>query len=91
MTEAQRWISRRTGRDLSELGLRVADILGYVYKGAHHLPNSAFKEKVNWDGKTDYAGSLEICVSGSLDTYDFDHLTRLTFACHAACVRFGGS
>lgn len=87
MTEAQQWISKQTGKTLGAVGLRVADILSYTYRGAHHIPQSAFKKTVNWDGTLCYFGSLSVCLTGSLDTFDFDLLTRLVLACHAACVR----
>lgn len=71
----------------SPFGARVAELLGYLLRGLHHLPHQK---------KTDWTDSRYIRVSlyGSFDTYDFDQLTRLVFLAHALCIRVevsGGS
>lgn len=71
-------------RTLSPLGRIVADILGEVFFGLYHLPQSAlYHKRTKWEN--------EHCVSltfrNELATHDGSELTRLVLLSHAHGVR----
>jgi len=76
------WVKKNLKRELSPLGVKVADVLGEVFRGIYHLPDGPLL-RAKWDD----AFCIDISVRDGLATYDFDELTRLVFACHDACIR----
>jgi hypothetical protein len=68
---------------MSELGRKVADLLGQVYEGIYHLPGNTL-EKANWSGDV-----IEITIHDGhqMATYDSDTLTVLVLLCHWMNVR----
>lgn len=76
------WLRQRFGVKPSPLGELVADILGQVYEGIYHLPESTLC-RVNWTEEH----NITLCVYGSLASYDGWELTHLVILCHDACIR----
>lgn len=69
---------------MSEFGKLVADILGNLYDGLHHMRDtSLFHERTDWSGKL----NIEVVIQQSLSTYDFKNLTELLILCHDNAVR----
>lgn len=84
------WLSenlRFTGRrPVSDIGERVAEVLGYAYHGIYHLPSSAlFHERTRWDDDL----RVWIVLPGQMANRDVDTLSRLMAACAALGVRVG--
>lgn len=75
------WIKSSLKIEPSELGCQVADILGQVFRGIYHIEKPV--QKVDWTNKR----WIEICLFGSISTFDFQHLTELVILCHDRCVR----
>lgn len=69
-------------KDISDLGERVADILGQVYRGIYHLPSKQLR-KMEWNNP-DF---IEFIHYGELATYDFSALTELVILCHDEAIR----
>lgn len=67
-------------KEVSPLGLKVADILGFVFKGLYHLGNLP---KIEWADPY----SIVVPLRRSLSTYDFSDLSQLVIVCHDECVR----
>lgn len=68
----------------SPLGLLVGDILGEVYQGIYHVPNTAlFHERTQWHN----AHVVKVTVSGELANHDGPELTWLVLLAHAHGVR----
>lgn len=68
---------------MSELGIRVADLLGELYSGIYHLDTKQLA-RVEWDN------DHHICfILGwkSLATTDYNDLTRLVFLAHHLALR----
>lgn len=78
----QEWRWQRDGITPSPFGRQVADILGQVWRGIYHMDDRAI-ERADWANKH----SIRVNIYGSLDTYDFDYLTRLVILCHDHCIR----
>jgi hypothetical protein len=70
-------------KPMSELGRKVADLLGQAYEGIYHLPDNTL-EKANWSGEV-----IEITIHDGhqMATYDADTLTVLVLLCHWMNVR----
>lgn len=66
----------------SELGLKVADLLGDLFFGIYHLEIRSLL-KVEWN--CDYM--IQINIRGGLSTFDFNNLTRFVIMCHDRCIR----
>lgn len=66
----------------SEVGRKAFRVLDSVYRGIYHLPYSLVR-------RIDFTDAIcvEVCVPGSMSTYDFDELTRLVIAAHEERVR----
>lgn len=75
------WVRDATKQEMSPLGVKVADLLGYLFQGIYHISREI--------GKVDWANPTWIAVNlrKDLATYDFDELTRLVFLAHAFCLR----
>lgn len=69
------------GKDMSPLGVKVADILGQAFLGIYHIEKIALK--------TDWFNKYWIEVTGlhSLSTFDNELLTVLVVLCHDECIR----
>ena len=76
------WVQNSLKKEMSSLGVSVADLLGELYRGIYHL-DSGHLNKVDWTDKR----YMEILIGRSLATYDSDDLTRLVFLAHQFCVR----
>lgn len=76
------WVKLSLKKELSSLGESVADLLGDVFKGIYHLPDTALN-KVKWDN--DYC--IEFTYYGSLETVDFNLLTILVVLAHDRMIR----
>jgi hypothetical protein len=68
------------GREMSPLGIQVADLLGYLFQGIYHLKNL---HKVAWDREHEIA----VNIPCTLSTYDDLLLTRLVFLSHHMALR----
>ena len=72
--------------EISQLGKRVAQMLGVAYGGLHHISeNVLFHKRTKWDNDNDILLTLG---GGDLATYDFNRLTLLVILAHDYCVRF---
>ena len=68
---------------VSELGCKVADLLGELYAGIYHLDNKTI-EKVEWNNKS----YIQVTIGWKdWSTFDFDILTRLVFLAHHMAIR----
>ncbi len=74
-------------KPMSELGKKVANILGYVGYGIYNCPIS--HRRIDWTD--DYC--ITVNWGRSLSNWDFDNLTRLVLECHERLIRIelGGS
>lgn len=75
-------IASRNAVKLSPLGIKVADLLGEVYKGLYHIPASLLR-KVHWEDE-DF---ISVSVFDGLATWDYDQLTKLVVLGHDIMVR----
>ncbi len=96
--EGARWVKARLGyaasagrkvkgkpvRDeMSPLGVTVAEVLGFVWRGIYHLDHGALMRAEWWD-----EGCIKVAVdSGTLSTWDFNYLTALVVVCHDLGLR----
>lgn len=71
---------KRTGKEISPLGLNVAKLLDRLYYGIYHMES---RYRVNWDNTY----FIEANVTTDLATYDGNMLTRLVFLAHAYAIR----
>lgn len=55
-------------------------VLAIAFRGIHHVPGWSKRDACGPDG-------IEVRVSHTLDTFDYDVLTRLVVAAHDECVR----
>ena len=70
------------GRSLSPFGIRVANVLGQVYRGIYYIDSAVLRKGMSWNNSL----VLSVNVSGGLATFDFDELTRLVFCCQQAGI-----
>lgn len=68
---------------MSPLGIKVADLLGYLFYGIYHLDSKALT-RVEWDSETNIEINLRC---HELATFDGDEMTRLVFLAHQFCLR----
>jgi hypothetical protein len=66
---------------VSAFGERVADLLGYVFKGLYHANREA--QKTDWSDDT----NITFTTRQTLSTYDFSDLTQLVVLCHDQKIR----
>lgn len=78
------WVEASLKIELTVFQKRVADIIGFVWRGIYHLPakrlRAAFEIPPAWDG-------VELLVFDELSTWDFNKLTELVVLCHDQCIR----
>jgi len=67
---------------ISPLGIKVADLLGEVYKGLYHIPTSLLR-KVHWEDE-DF---ISVSVMDGLSSWDDDKLTKLIVLGHDMMIR----
>lgn len=82
------WIKRRLPfvhpeMEMSNLGEKVADLLGELFCGIYHLDHKALY-RVDWSNNSWIEFSLGW---HELATVDFDELTRLVFLAHHFAIR----
>lgn len=75
------WLKRQ-GVPVSALGEKAANLIGDLYQGIYHLPESLLFG-VDWLDDT----QIEVPLSGELATNDFNLMTRLVFLAHYHNVR----
>lgn len=70
-------------KPMSELGRKVADLLGQVYAGIYHISREA--SRVDWTDPE----RIEIVIHDGrgFSTYDGNELTNLVLLCHLMDVR----
>ena len=68
--------------EMSELGEKVADLLGELFYGIYHLEDTPLT-KVEWDNNH----HITVSIDRSLSTYDNSDLTRLVLLCHLMRLR----
>lgn len=69
---------------MSELGIRVAEALGYAFFGIYHIGHAAlFHKRVHWADPY----RLEIVIRDPLSTRDSSYLSRLIAACASLGLR----
>ena len=76
------WLSRR-GRELSPLGVDVADILGQAWQGLYHIESAVTHKRCKWNDER----AIEVVVGQLLSTFDSGVLTILVFLCHEKAIR----
>lgn len=77
------WVraNTRPRQTLSQLGAKVANIIGIVGGGIYNAPIKV--NRVDWsDGYM-----ISVVWRGEMATFDFNQLTWLTLLCHAARIR----
>jgi hypothetical protein len=81
-----KWLERSCKVKCSPLGRRVADILGYVWRGLYHLRDGSPKHlaAINWADEHVIEAHLYTCGVG---TFDGSEMTELVILCHALCIR----
>lgn len=68
--------------DISPLGVTVAEVLGYVFKGIYHLNVKALLRAEWWNQQTIY-----VAIHQELATWDSNVLTTLVVVCHDLGLR----
>ena len=77
------WLKRALKNiQISEFGVKVAELLGDLYYGIYHVRISKLR-KVDW--KNDRW--IEIVLPDTFSTFDADNLTRLVVLCHDRLIR----
>jgi hypothetical protein len=76
------WLAQQ-GKVCSVFGSQVAEIVGTVYKGLYHIPETATHKRTEWDSEH----WIEITVRDTLSTFDDSNLTQLVILCHDAAIR----
>lgn len=74
---------KKFGGPISDLGRRVADLLGEIAFGLYHIDERSLS-RVDWRNERFISIVL---ADQSWATYDFDALTRLVVLCHDRCIR----
>lgn len=75
------WL-RGCGKDVSEEGARVAELVNWWLRGIYHAQADVLR--------ADWSGDWVVVTMGrwhNLSTYDFDGLTRLVIGAHDAAIR----
>jgi hypothetical protein len=72
------WLSKYDGVKCSEFGSKVADVLGWVYKGIYHIDKDVLRDRKTWSDSR----LIELSVYAPIATWDYSHLTELLFVCY---------
>ncbi len=75
------WL-RQNGKVLSPEGERVARFCEWLFDGIYHQQDAVLAAK--WDS---FYVKLNLGLSASLSTWDFNTLTRLVVGAHDFCIR----
>jgi len=70
-------------KDISPLGIEVANILGQAWAGIYHLEHEIRHKRTHWENPH----WIEIVIYGGLATWDFNQLTQLVVLCHDRAIR----
>lgn len=73
------WLKQQ-GVEVSPFGLRVADLLGYLYRGLYHLD---VESKGTW-GESRH---IEVKLDREMSTFDDSRLTELVLLAHHMAIR----
>jgi hypothetical protein len=76
------WIRKTFKIEISDLGAAVADLLDYAWSGIYHLDEQKLK-KADWTDQY----IIQVEFRGSLQTFDFDFLSRLVLLSHDLMIR----
>lgn len=77
------WLkSQPYAKGISPLGESVAELLGTIYRGLYHLPETSLK-KVDWKNKD----LVSIVIRGGLSSFDDSDLTVLVVLAHDRMIR----
>jgi hypothetical protein len=76
------WL-KNNGKTLSDLGVKVAQIIGSVFRGIYHLEKEVLHKRVDWS--SDHF--ICIVIPESLSTFDSSKLTELVVHCHNQAIR----
>ena len=78
------WVKRSLRvENMSEIGEKVADLLGDLFAGIYHIDHKALV-RVDWSNPH----WIEVTVrSHGFSTWDFNLLTKLVVLCHDRCIR----
>ena len=79
--EHYQWIERACNVKCSNLGIKVANILGYVGNGIYNAPINY--RKINWED--DYY--IGVNWNSPMSNWDFPELTKLVIECHRQMIR----
>lgn len=72
------------GRPISELGKKVADLIGELERGIYHVDKEVTHKRVDWNGDR----WIEVTLSDSnWATFDGCKLTHLIMLCHLFAIR----
>lgn len=76
------WVAARIGAPLSPLGVKVADLLGYLFAGVYHIDRAVLR--ADWSNPS---WIVVILRYETLSTFDNSLLTRLVFLAHHLALR----
>lgn len=77
------WLRKAFGRDTSEFGGNVADLLDAMFAGIYHIDHGALS-RVDWSNEHFILLNLS---NRNLATYDGNLLTALVVLSHDRCIR----
>ena len=77
------YVKKNICKEISPIGIEVANILGQVWRGIYHLENEIKNARTVWSN----AEHIEIVIRGNLATWDYDKLTALVILSHDRAVR----
>jgi hypothetical protein len=76
------WL-KSNGKNLSDLGVTVAQIIGSVFLGIYHLEAEVLHKRVDWSSDN----FICIVIGEPLSTFDSSKLTELVIHCHNQAIR----
>ncbi|MEO1209894.1 MAG: hypothetical protein AAFX78_10160 [Cyanobacteria bacterium J06638_20] len=76
------WLTEQ-GRQLSDLGREVADVLGQAWQGIHHIGDQVLHKRCEWDNEE----QIQVIIPGELTGEGSERLTLLLMLCHAKKLR----
>lgn len=82
MYSGAEWVARSYKKELSPLGVAVANLLGRVWLGIYHLPDASLS-RVDWEDNY----CIEFTYYGDIATFDFNDLTALVVYAHDEMIR----
>jgi len=67
-------------KDLSPLGVKVANVLGQAYLGIYHIDSAVRRKTTNWGSDS----AISVVVGGEVATFDASRLAMLVLCCQEA-------